>query len=304
MRALHGLIADWDPDILQAHGGEALKYSAAATRGVRPAIVYRRIGSSPAWGPHNPRRMVYGHLMRRAERIVAVAERVRIETINMFKVPSRRVVTIPNAVDVNRVAARRSRAATRALLNIDGEVPVVLWAGALDFEKDPIAALEVAESALSRFPSAVFVMAGDGPLREEVHSHAGESEFAKRLRMVGSRSDIADLLEASDVLLMSSRTEGMPGIVIEAGMAGVPVVAPNLGGIPEVVVHNSTGLLVPAADRPGLAWALSEILGDPYRRQVMSRAARVWCSKNFDISSIAPKYTELYWECMGAVCRR
>ena len=80
--------------------------------------------------------------------------------------------------------------------------------------------------------------------------------------LLGARDDVPDLLAASDVLLLASRTEGMPACVIEAGIAGVPVAGYALSGVPEAVVSGETGLLVPPGDRDALVEAVDTLIGD------------------------------------------
>jgi glycosyltransferase involved in cell wall biosynthesis len=99
VRQLRRLATRWRPHVVQAHGGEALKYAVLALAGTRIPIVYRRIGMAPQWLRRGPRKAVHGWLMRRSARVVAVAEEVQRETVELFGVPSPRAITIPNGVD-------------------------------------------------------------------------------------------------------------------------------------------------------------------------------------------------------------
>jgi glycosyltransferase involved in cell wall biosynthesis len=297
VKRLSELISSWGPSVVQAHGGEALKYSIAAAHSRGVPVFYRRIGSSPQWGTANPRRIVYGHLMRRARRVIAVAERVRNETIKVFRLSPGRVVAIPNAVDSQRVAPSSSRRQIRRSLGLAANTQVILWAGALSPEKDPFGGLDIAQRVLQEVRTAELVIAGDGPLRDHLVAAVDKSSLAPRIHLLGSRDDIGDLLVASDALLLSSRSEGMPGVVIEAGMAGVPVVAYSLGGVPEVVVDGVTGLLAPASSVGRLGDHLVSLLRDTALHSSMSAAARTHCRAKFDIAEVAPRYLELYRSC-------
>jgi glycosyltransferase involved in cell wall biosynthesis len=114
--------------------------------------------------------------------------------------------------------------------------------------------------------------------------------------MLGSRSDVADLLAASDALLLASRSEGMPGCVIEAGMAGLPVVSYAVAGVPEVVVDGMTGFTVAPGDLHTLAHRIATLLGDPDLRSRLGEAARDRCERTFGISAIASRYLAVYEE--------
>jgi glycosyltransferase involved in cell wall biosynthesis len=290
LRGLRALIRRWEPDVLHAHGGEALKYLVFARGRAGPPIVYRRIAEAPLRIRRGPRRAVYSNLMRRPDRIVAVAEAIRRETIEVFRVPAERVVTIPRGVDARRLEPTRTRDEIRRELGIASDARVVLSLGALVWEKDPLAHLEV----LKRLgPDVTHVFAGDGPLRSDLEMAIAREVLRDRALVLGSRSDIGDLLVASDVMLLASRSEGMPGCLIEAGMAGVPVVAYSVAGVPEVVEQGRTGVLVPPGDLDGLARETHRLLGDAEERRRMAGAARMRC-RMFDIQEIAPRYLDIY----------
>jgi glycosyltransferase involved in cell wall biosynthesis len=128
---------------------------------------------------------------------------------------------------------------------------------------------------------------------------AAESGVGERMRFLGSRADVADILVAGDVLLLASRgdgMEGMPAIAIEAGLAGLPVVAYSVAGVPEVVVDGTTGLLAPPGDIDALTERLVALVLDPELRARLGSAARTRCRGRFDIQSVAPLYARVYEE--------
>jgi glycosyltransferase involved in cell wall biosynthesis len=298
--ALRRLLRGWRPDLVQAHGGEPLKYAALAAVAEGTPIVYRRIGSL-SWLSSRPRRALYGRLVRRAARVVAVAESVRDETMTGFGLGPEQVVTIPNGVDPRRLAPRRGRAATRAALGIAPEAAVVLSLGALTWEKDPLGHLEVTGPLLARRPEVVHLFAGDGPLRAELAAAAARAGVDGRVHLLGSRGDVGDLLAASDLMLFASRTEGMPASLIEAGVAGLPVAGTALPGVPEVVEAGVTGLLVEPGDGDGLRAAVERLLEDGGLRASMGAAARARCLERHGIAGIAAAYRDIYEE-VSAAC--
>ena len=147
--------------------------------------MYRRIGMSPRWIRHGPKRLAHRALMRRAARVVAVAEAVRSETIDLFGVAARNVVTIPNAIDPERLEPSVGREAMRRSLGIGPSAPVVLSVGALTWEKDPLTHVEVGRRVLARLRDAVHVFVGDGPLREEAERRAAGSGVGERMTVLG-----------------------------------------------------------------------------------------------------------------------
>ncbi len=287
-------ITGFRPDIVHAHGGEAFKYAAIGAAGTGTGTVYRRIGTAPASITRGPRRAMHAALLRRAGGIVAVAESVRRETLEVFGIPPERVVTIPRGIDPDRIRPVRGRDEVRRELGIDGAAPVAISVGALSPEKDPLAHLDLCAKIAGSLPDIAYMMAGDGPMRDEVRDEVRARGLGDHVRLLGTRSDVGDLLGASDLLVLASRTEGMPGCVIEAGMAGVPVVSFGLAGVPEVVADGVTGFVVPPGDHAALAERTLQLLEDRALREAMGAAAAARCLPRFDIASVARRVADLY----------
>jgi glycosyltransferase involved in cell wall biosynthesis len=296
VRALGRLVSDWRPDVVQAHGGGPFKYLAFSGAGGQSQLVYRRIGAAPQSIRHGPRRVAHAILMRRAAEVVTVAEAVRKETLEVFRVPPARVRMIPNGVDPARLKPGRGRQATREALGIAADAHIIVSLGALTWEKDPLTHLSISARVLQELPDVVHLFVGDGPLRFRAERAAQALGIQERTIFLGSREDVPDLLNASDVMLLASATEGMPGGAIEAGMMGLPVAAYALAGIPEAVIDGATGRLASPGDQEALTNHLLEMLTDPAGRRRLGRNARQRCMSLFDMAVIAPKYRALYEE--------
>jgi glycosyltransferase involved in cell wall biosynthesis len=297
VQSLRGTLRQWRPDVVQAHGGEPYKYSLAASPFQRPPVVYRRIGGAPPWLMHGPRRLAHAQLMRQATTIVAVAECIRRESLELFSLNPTKIRTIPNAVAIDRITPVRGRMNMRAELDLDESAVVILSLGSLSWEKDPLTQLDVAERVLRERPEAVHLFVGDGPMRPEIERSILSRELEQRCQVLGSRADVGDILAASDVLLFASRAdgmEGMPATIIEAGIAALPVVGYSIAGVPEVVDHGVTGLLAAHGDVGLLASHLLALVAEPVERHAMGNAARERCRSSFDIRAIAPQYLEVY----------
>lgn len=296
------LLRSWRPDVIQAHGGEPLKYSVLARWGLDVPIVYRRIGGAPPWLRRAPRRLPHAALMRRAAVVVTVAEAVREETLELLGLRDNRVMTIANAIDPVRVRGTRGSEEVRRELDIAQDAPVILSVGSLSWEKDPLVQLAVIRPLLADLPAAVLLVAGDGPLRSALETKVAEIGLEGRVRLLGVRDDVGDLLSAADAFLFTSREdgmEGMPATLIEAGMAGVPVVAYDVAGVREIVADGVTGYLVRRGDVPGLVASLGRLLRDGDLRRRLGVAAESFCRSRFDIGVVAPKYLDLYRSLVG-----
>jgi glycosyltransferase involved in cell wall biosynthesis len=223
--------------------------------------------------------------------------------IKTFGVSQRLVVTIPNAVDSRRLRPERGREETRRLLGIPESHRVVLSLGALTWEKDPLTLIEVSARMCLDRNDFTHVFVGDGPMRGQVERAVTERALDGRVLLLGNRSDVGDLLSASDVVLFASRAdgmEGMPAALIEAGMMARPVVAYAVAGVPEVVEDGTTGALVVPGDVDGLTERTIRLLEDQQMREAMGSAAQLRCASLFDIRAVAPQYLGLYRELAGA----
>jgi glycosyltransferase involved in cell wall biosynthesis len=170
----------------------------------------------------------------------------------------------------------------------------VLWVGRFVPEKDPVAAVRLAGRLATLAPSARLVVVGGGPLAPEVHRAA---DGVANLALAGEREDAPALIAAADLLVSTSRTEGAPGVFVEALLAGVPVVAHDMGGVRDVV-SEATGALVPFGDEAALATAVARLVHDHGARGAAATAARA-AAGPFRIEPVADAYDALYRELLS-----
>ena len=147
--------------------------------------------------------------------------------------------------------------------------------------------------ALSGLPEASLVIVGDGPSRDDLVAVAASCAVEDRVRFLGEvpTGEVAACLAAADLFVLNSTYEGLPHVVLEAMLAGVPVVATAVGGTPEVVTHEETGLLVPASDDQALASAMRRLLADPDLGARLARAAQRTLEERFS-SAVMVQETE------------
>ena len=265
------------PDLVHTAGARASFYGRLAARlaGI-PVIssVHTRIADYdvPAW-----RRALYLALDRASARlaatIIATSHVVAADLVATARVPSSRVVTIPNCPDPRDLAPTRPRKVVREELGA-GEADALIGVIArLTAQKGVPDFLDAASRLISR-PGWRAVIVGDGPQRLELEARARRLGIAERCRFVGTRTDLGDLLAAIDLLVVPSRSEGVPYLVLEAMLAGTPLVATAVGGIPEVVADGVRGVLVPPREPGRLAAAMADALDNPVRGHAFADAAR------------------------------
>ncbi len=212
------------------------------------------------------------------------------------------VVYIPNGVTLG--AARQSVAKVRAELNTSPEAIVVGTIARLHPSKAQDTLLRAFARVCRHVPSAILWIIGEGELRTALEREADRLNVSDRVRMPGARHDTCDLLQAIDVFAMPSRWEGMPNALMEAMVAGRPVVASAIDGIRELVRHGETGWCIPADDVDALAQAIVATATDREAAARVGRAAAQHMQQNFSVDAMADAYAQLNRDGLQAAARR
>jgi len=190
---------------------------------------------------------------------------------------------IHNGVDADRFEWSGDRGAVSGLGIRDHDKVVGILA-ALRPEKDHETFLRAARSVADRLPNTKFLIIGDGPARPEIERLTRELGMADRVVLTGSRTDVADLLRAIDVFVLSSKTvECFPMALLEAMAAGRPAVCTAVGAVSEIIAEPATGYLVPPQDPAALADGIVKILSDSELAHRMGRAARARVEERFSL---------------------
>jgi glycosyltransferase involved in cell wall biosynthesis len=179
------------------------------------------------------------------------------------------------------------------------ERPLVGVVARLQPEKGVENFLRAAARVAAKFPEAHFVVAGDGPLRQELVALSEDLGLRERVRFLGFRSDASELMKSLDVLVVPSLTEGSPLATLEAMAAGVPVVASAVGGIPDQIRHDREGLLVPPGDAAAISDALLTLLRDPARASRLGEAARRRVASRFSHDTMVRRIEDVYRDVLG-----
>jgi glycosyltransferase involved in cell wall biosynthesis len=266
-----------------AHGSSAVVAIALATLGTRIRFIYRNIGDPTYWlsTPKRVRRMRW--ILKRASVVVALWEGSRDE-LRRVGGSSLDIKVIPNGVASHRlhlVAEHRVHARNR--FGVQGLVAA--YVGSLTPEKNVDAAI----AAVASIPDANLLVVGDGTERERLENLA-DSRAPGRIVFTGPLADTSEALAATDVLVLPSHTEGMPGVLIEAAFAEVPVVATKVGGIPDIVPDGRSGFLVRSPSPDALRDAIRGAAG---AGRAMGRVGRRWCASRFEIRVIADSWEAL-----------
>ena len=294
--ALSRLVRQTRPDVLHGH---------LPLAGVAARLVGADLGVPVVYTEHNifggyhPATQLAARATWRLQRaVIAVSAEVGRSLPTGMNDPA--VTVVPNGVPVERFrAARRHRASVRAALGMADDDVVVVTVAVFRSAKRLERLVATAKAVESSTPTSKlrFILVGDGPLGPMVRADAAAVD-AHRLRLTGARTDIAELLAAADIFLLTSDREGLPVAVLEAMAAGLPVVATAVGGIPEVV-DGSCGVLIdpslePAAMTSALSSTLRALELDEDRRRVLGMAAQQRVEHRFGIERMAAAIHDVY----------
>jgi len=289
-------------DIVHTHSSKAgiLGRLAAWLAGV-PVILHTIHGwpfhSYQAW----PVRQFYIWLERLAARVttrliaVSAATRRKGEDNKIGK-PSQYQIVFPGT-DLNAFAPgnKATRQSVRQEFGLAPNTLLVGMVACLKPQKAPLDFICAANTVLKKIPTARFLLVGDGQEREAVETEIHRLGIEKQIILAGWRKDIPRLMQAFDLLVLSSLWEGLPCVLAQAMASGVPVVATNVEGTREAVEDGKTGKLVPPREPENLGQAIIELLRDEATRLSMGRHAEAMASK-FELQTMIQKLDTIYQE--------
>jgi glycosyltransferase involved in cell wall biosynthesis len=165
-------------------------------------------------------------------------------------------------------------------------------------QKAPLDFIKVCDLVRKALPEAHYLLVGDGVLRESVAREIDKRHLQPRVHLLGWRQDIAHLLQAIDVLVLTSRWEGLPRVFPQAMAAGVPIVATRVDGAPEAIMDGVNGFLLPAGDLPGMAQKIIFLLKNPFETRTMGQQGAKMVAE-FDIKKMMQQQEALYEELLA-----
>jgi glycosyltransferase involved in cell wall biosynthesis len=285
-------------ELLHAHQYTPFFYALAARLVYRrPGVLFHEHGRHFPDYPRRKRMLANRLLIGRRDRVVGVGRAVRQALIANEGIPPRRVGVIYNGIDLASFAnGHHDRAAGRKEMGVGLGDLVLLQVARLDYLKDHATAVRTLERVVRHRPDAWLVLVGEGPEQAKIEEEVRRRKLGPHVRFLGLRKDVAGLLPAADIFLLTSISEGIPLTVIEAMAAGLPVVSTEVGGVAEVALDETTGLLAPAGDDAALAEKVLRLANDPTLRRRLGQQGRERARAVFAESQMHARYDELYRE--------
>jgi sugar transferase (PEP-CTERM/EpsH1 system associated) len=282
------------PDIVHTRNWSCIDAVIAAKLAGVPVVIQGEHGRDAAdpGGKNWCRQRVRQLLSPLITEFVAVSHDLAHWLVEEVRIPARKVHTIGNGVDT-LLFSPHGRKEARRTLGLPDESIAIGTVGRLDPVKDHLGLLRAFSRVISD-PRLQLFIAGGGPRQTDLARETQSLGLARRVRFLGERDDVPKILPGLDVFVLPSLGEGMSNTILEAMATGLPVIATNVGGNPELVLHEVTGLLVEPRSPTELVAALSRYVNDPVLRTVHGRAARNRAESEFGLCRMLSAYDDLY----------
>jgi glycosyltransferase involved in cell wall biosynthesis len=289
------LVRAWRPDVLHSHMVHANLMARVVRLFARIPVMISTIHNIYEGGPlwmaaYRISNGLVDHMTIISE---AAADRFVKERI----VPRELLTCVPNGVDTERFrqVAPGTRAALRSSIGVEDHEFVWLAVGRFELAKDYPNMLRAFAQVRQRESSAVLLLVGHGSLQVETESLAQSLGLGDRVRFLGVRSDVPEVMASADGYVMSSAWEGMPIALLEAAAAGLPIVATRVGGNHEVVRDGESGYLVPPRDHEALGQAMLRLMQQaPEERRAMGERGREHVRVHYGLGRVVERWEDLY----------
>jgi len=291
-------IYDFRPDVIHSHmfhGNILARILRPITRTPLICTIHNILESARNKDSATLRNWAYRFTDWSCDQTTTVANTVREYYVANRLARKDRIVTIPNAIDPERFRLDVAvRARVRATMGWN-ESFIWITVGRLELAKDYPNLLAAFGRVRVSEPNARLIVVGDGRLRAQLQRLTAESGLNSSVDFLGTRTDIPELLAASDAFVLGSAWEGAPVVLLEAATSALPIVATNVGGVEETVAPAQRQYLAPAGDSQALAASMTRLMRlDDHQRGELGIAGRLHVERHFTPSAIFRKYEALY----------
>lgn len=294
------LLRSGEFDIIHPQDQDTIIYGALAHRHLNmPSVMTRHVMDEPAstFKESLRARLLLWLTKFGFDRVVTVSDAVNHYFHELTGIPKSKIQTVYNGLTLSDFDTQAQRAHKRQELGWDADTPVIVMVAVLRAGKGHEVLFEAIPQIKAKHPNARIKLVGGGELEQDLKAQA--SAHMDMVDFMGQRSDVAEILGASDMLILPSWSEALPTVLIEAGAARLPVVATDVGGTREIVTDGETGYVIPAGDVTQLADKIIALLDDPTQAQAMGAKARTHIEQTFTLERQAQTLITLYEEVLA-----
>lgn len=295
VKELVKLIKEVEPDVIQCNGSDTLKYAIAASLFTNKIpLVYRNISIISEWVSNKPKKILYKRMFNRIAHVTSVGDEALADFIKTYKYPTERAEVIRRGIPIKGVNRMELSNNLRENLSLKKSDKIVIHIGNFSPEKNHDFLINIFSDLKETQPHIKLICVGSGILFEEIKGLIKLLDLRETVFLLGFRQDIPELLAASDCIVLTSKVEGVPGVILEAGTQKIPAVATNVGGVKEALIDGETGFLIDGFDRTKFKNKLVELMTDDKLRKKFGENAYEMISKGYDPKLNARKFEKLY----------
>lgn len=285
----------FQPDLVSGHSTKAGLVARFCAAVIRKPVIFTAhgwgFGESRAWWTPWMLRQLERFAARVTAKIICVSDFDRDLALQLNIGCSKKVIMIHNGMPPEAYTVNKLKSIVVHGLEVR-QAPILITVGRLAPPKD----FETLLEALQKLDNIRILIVGDGPNRQRIETLIRKNGLKQKASLLGQREDVPNLLANAEIFVLSSRKEGLPRTIIEAMLAGLPVVATRVGGVPELVEDNTTGFLVPPGNSEALAAALQRLIKDPGLRRAMGEAGRKKALLEFTLDRMLKQTLRVYEE--------
>jgi glycosyltransferase involved in cell wall biosynthesis len=289
-KILSAIIADFKPDLIQANASDTLKFASFSRLFYKwsAPLIYRNANQMSLFIRGKSALLYNKLIMKQVTGVASVSKASMDDFKSLFSVQL--IERLPIGIDPDSIAQNCEVLSNR---QISGEY--LLFAGSLVKEKNPLGMLDIFNSVFEKHPSLHLIFLGSGPLEASLKEKIKALRMESFVSLIPNQENIFPILSQAKALVMPSKIEGLPGVILEAMYCQVPVVAYGVGGIPEVVINKETGWCVDSGNSEAFKESILEVLNTPLiELEKITAVAKELVLKNYQMEQIAKNFEMFY----------
>lgn len=295
LKELISLIREVKPDVVQCNGSDTLKYMYVVSYLIpKTPIVYRNISIISEWMGFGVKKKIYKSIFKRIDHVSSVGEEAIQDLVKLFNFPPDRTSVIRRGIPLIKVDKKMARRDLLEELNLDLTAQIVMHVGNFSPEKNHEFLLDLFGKIKLENLNVKLILVGEGVLFNDIKKDIKARNLDDTIFTLGFRKNIPELLGASDLFVLCSKVEGVPGVILEAGAQYVPSISTNVGGVLEVLKPGVTGFIINDFDMEEFKVKTLELLKDESFKNELGRNSFNLVANEFNPKKNALRFEELY----------
>ncbi len=292
---LYKLIKKEQPDIIQSNGSDTLKYAVIVSLFItRSTLVYRNISMISNWIKSPLKKHVYKLLFSKVDFVTSVGRFAMEDFIQTFNYSPHKIKVIRRGIPMKFYNKKQAGEELKKKFALNSNDFVVIHIGNFSPEKNHIFLIKVFEKIKQKRKDIKLLLVGKGNLTEYIKNEIIKRKLTDTVILAGFNKNTGPLLAGSDLLVLSSLVEGVPGVILEAAVQKTPTIAIDVGGVSEVVIHKQTGILIPRFSVDTFADEILRLKANPKLRKEMGNFAFQYVIKNYNKKQTVKEFIKLY----------